>query len=161
TEKIFKAWYGGKSGRQVVGVPATGQLVDGSVLCYATSNDGIHWERPALGLHEVLGTRENNVVIGDDHHNGLDHWESILKDPLELNPERRYKALGWSSYDWAGPMSGLYTMTSPDGLHWTHTPEPVFRYHPRPGKNDLKSTVAGSGGVGDAHGLMIDTLRRR
>jgi hypothetical protein len=151
-EKLFKAWYGAKSGRQKEYRP--GSLSPCSVLCYATSKDGIHWDRPELGLHEVMGTRQNNVVVNDDHHNGLDHWESTLKDPLETNPRRRYKALGWSSYDWDGPMSGIYTMTSPDGLRWEHTPEPVFRFHPRPGTSDL-------GPVGDSHGLMIDTLRRR
>ena len=45
-------------------------------------------------------------------------------------------------------------MTSPDGLRWTHTPEPVFHFHPRKGTHDL-------GPVGDAQSLMIDTLRRR
>ena len=70
-----------------------GSLSECSVLCYATSRDGVHWDRPQLGLHEVMGTRQNNVVIGDDHHNGLAHWESVLKDPLEADPERRYKAL--------------------------------------------------------------------
>ncbi len=150
--KIFKAWYGGKSGRKKEYRP--GSLSDCSVLCYATSKDGIHWDRPDLGLHEVMGTKKNNVVISDDHHNGLDHWESILKDPLAKDPQRRYLALGWSSFDWDGPMAGIYTMTSPDGLRWTHTKEPVFHYHPRPGSKDL-------GPVGDSHSLMIDTLRRR
>src|SRR5262249_21565880 len=55
---------------------------------------------------------------------------------------------------WDGPMSGIYTMTSPDGLHWTHTTEPVFRFHPRPNTDDL-------GPVGDAQAMMIDTLKRR
>jgi hypothetical protein len=151
-EKTLKAWYGGRSGRQKEFRP--GSLSECSVLCYATSADGVHWDRPALGLHEVMGTRQNNVVIGDDHHNGLGHWESTLKDPLETDPRRRYKALGWSSYDWDGPQSGIYSMTSPDGLHWTHTPEPVFHYHPRKGSKDL-------GPVGDAQSLMIDTLRKR
>ena len=32
------------------------------VLCYAESRDGIRWERPGLGLLEVNGARENNVV---------------------------------------------------------------------------------------------------
>jgi hypothetical protein len=149
-EKIFKAWYGGKSGRQKEYRP--GSLSECNVLCYATSRDGVHWDRPELGLHEVMGTRQNNVVVGDDHHNGLGHWESTLKDPMETDPRRRYKALGWSSYDWDGPLSGIYSMTSPDGLHWTHTPEPVFHFHPRKGSNDL-------GPVGDAQSLMIDTLR--
>ena len=151
-EKVFKAWYGGQSGREKEFRP--GSLSPCSVLCYATSGDGIHWQRPNLGLYQVMGTRENNVVIGDDHHNGLDHWESVLKDPLDSDPARRYKALGWSSNDWDGPMSGIYTMTSPDGLRWKHTPEPVFHYHPRPGTRDL-------GPIGDSHSLMIDTLRRR
>jgi hypothetical protein len=151
-ERIFKTWYGGKSGRQKEYRP--GSLSECNVLCYATSRDGIHWDRPELGLHEVMGTRQNNVVVGDDHHNGLGHWESTLKDPIETDPRRRYKALGWSSFDWDGPLSGIYSMTSPDGLHWTHSPEPVFRFHPRKGTNDL-------GPVGDAQSLMVDTLRRR
>ena len=151
-EKIFKVWYGGRSGRRREYRP--GSLTDSSVLCYATSEDGLHWQRPELGLHEVMGTTKNNVVVSDDHHNGMDHWESVLKDPLETDPHKRYKALGWSSNDWDGPASGIYTMTSPDGLRWKHTPEPVFHYHPRAGSNDL-------GPVGDAHSLLIDTREKR
>ena len=92
--------------------------------------------------------------IGDDYRNGMAHWESVLKDPLDPDPQRRYKALGWSSYDWDGPQSGIFTMTSPDGIRWTHSPDPVFRYHPRPGTKDL-------GPIGDAQAMMIDTLRKR
>jgi hypothetical protein len=77
-----------------------------------------------------------------------------MKDLMDPDPARRYKALGWSSNDWDGPLSGIYSMTSPDGLHWTHSPDPLFRFHPRPGTADL-------GPVGDAQSLMIDTLQRR
>lgn len=130
-------------------------LEDGRhVTCYAESHTGVDWERPELGLVEVDGSAANNIVIGPEHHEGKDHFESVLIDPLEPDPGRRFKALGWSSYDWDGPLSGIYTATSPDGLHWIHTPEPVFRYHPRPGTDDL-------GPVGDAHCLMIDTVRKR
>lgn len=151
-EKIFKAWYGG-TGR------ATGNTKPGfqrtrNILCYATSPDGVHWDRPELGMHKIASTKKNNVVVGDEHHEGMDHWESVLKDPSDPNPQRRYKAIGWSSFDWNGPMSGIYTMTSPDGLHWTHTPEPVFHFRPRKGTDDI-------GPVGDAQSLMIDTLRGR
>ncbi|MCY3775780.1 MAG: hypothetical protein OXH11_07330 [Candidatus Aminicenantes bacterium] len=31
-------------------------------VCYAESRDGVRWEKPNLGLVEVGGTRENNVV---------------------------------------------------------------------------------------------------
>jgi hypothetical protein len=140
----FKAWY--MAGFYAPGVE--------HVQCLATSDDGVHWDRRRLGLHEALGSRENNIVIPAAYHDGKDHFESMLKDPLDADGERRYKALGWSSYDWDGPLSGIYSATSPDGQRWTHSAEPVFRHHPRPGTDDL-------GPVGDAQSLMIDTRRRR
>ena len=33
------------------------------VVCYAESRDGIRWERPALGLHEYEGSRDNNIIL--------------------------------------------------------------------------------------------------
>lgn len=152
-DRVFKAWYGGTSGRDVTGCSGP-DCRSNSVLCYAVSQDGMVWQRPRLGLHEAGGTRANNVVIGDEYRNGMAHWESVHKDPLDADPRRRYKALGWSSYDWDGPQSGIFTMTSPDGLVWTHSPDPVFRFHPRPGTSDL-------GPIGDAQAMMIDTLRKR
>jgi hypothetical protein len=143
-ERVFKAWY-------MAGFYAPECR---HVQCLALSSDGVHWERPALGLHEALGSRANNIVIPAAHHDGMDHFESVLKDPMAADPASRYKALGWSSYDWDGPLSGIYTATSPDGLRWSHAPEPVFRHHPRPGTRDL-------GPVGDAQSLMIDSRRRR
>ncbi len=144
-EGVFKAWY-------LAGFYAEGEE---HVQCYAVSRDGVCWERPNLGLHEALGSKDNNIVVPASHHEGKDHWESMLKDPIdESDANRRYKAIGWSSYDWDGPMSGIYTATSSDGYSWKHTPEPVFRFHPRPGTDDL-------GPVGDAQSMMIDTLRKR
>ena len=143
-EKLFKAWY-------MAGFYAPGEA---HVQCLALSEDGIHWWRPALRQHEALGSKENNIVIPASHHEGQDHFETVLKDPADLDPARRYKAIGWSSYDWDGPLSGIYTATSPDGLVWNHTPEPVFHYHPRPGTGDL-------GPVGDAQSMMVDTNRKR
>ncbi|HEU5317177.1 MAG TPA: hypothetical protein VFX49_13795 [Chloroflexota bacterium] len=143
-EERFKAWY-------MAGFYAPGEE---HVQCLATSHDGIEWERPHLGLHAALGSTENNIVIPATHHDGKAHWETMLKDLLDSDPTRRYKAIGWSSYDWDGPLAGIYSATSPDGQRWTHSPEPIFRYHPRPGTADL-------GPVGDAQSLMIDTRRRR
>ena len=149
---IFKAWY--LAGNYAPGV--------GHVQCLATSADGITWERPRIGLHAARGAGgdaggdagDTNIVIPATHHNGQAHWESMLKDALDADPTRRYKALSWSSDDWDGPGSGIYAAWSPDGLRWSHTAEPVFRHHPRPGTPDL-------GPVGDAQSLMIDAPRRR
>jgi len=143
-EKVFKAWY-------MAGFYAKNQE---HVQCLATSEDGIRWERLEFGMHEALGSRRNNIVIPASHHDGKDHWETMLKDPADADPQRRYKAIGWSSYDWDGHLSGIYSATSPDGMKWSHSPEPVFRYHPRPHTDDL-------GPVGDAQSLMIDTERGR
>ncbi len=143
-EGLFKAWY--MAGHYGEGV--------GHVQCLATSTDGIHWERPDLGLHRALGSTRNNIIIPADYHEGQDHWETMLKDPDDPDPVRRYKAIGWSSFDGDGPLSGIYSATSPDGQDWTHSPEPLFRFHPRPGTDDL-------GPVGDAQSFMIDRGRQR
>lgn len=153
-DRQFKVWYqgviGDRRGYEHTYGPHT--------LNYAVSADGIRWERPNLHLHEFVWqdvrTRDNNIVVPQTHHDGKDHWETVLKDPLDDDPAQRYKAMGWSSFDWDGPQSGIYSMRSPDGLKWTHTAEPIFHYHPRPGSSDL-------GPVGDAQSMMIDTLQQR
>jgi hypothetical protein len=152
-ERIFKAWYGGTSGRDVSACLGA-NCRSNHVLCYAVSADGIHWDRPNVGLQEVMGSRQNNVLINDDYRDGMFHCESVAKDTFGTDPQSRYKAIGWTSQDWDGPMSGIFTMTSPDGLRWKSAPDPVFRFHPRPGTPDL-------GPVGDAQSMMIDPLRRR
>ena len=35
----------------------------GETVCYAESRDGHEWVFPKLGLHEINGTRENNVIV--------------------------------------------------------------------------------------------------
>ena len=119
-EGLFKAWY-------MAGFYAEGV---GHVQCLATSKDGIRWKRPNLGLHEAMGSTQNNIVIPATHHEGQDHWETMLKDPAESDPSKLYKAIGWSSFDWDGPRSGIYSATSSDGRTWSHSADPIFRYHP-------------------------------
>ncbi|MEW6753266.1 MAG: hypothetical protein AB1505_20140 [Candidatus Latescibacterota bacterium] len=143
-EGVYKAWY----------MAGFYSPHDRHVQCLALSTDGMRWERPELGLHEALGSKRNNIVIPACYHDGMDHFETMLKDPLAGDGPERYKAIGWSSYDWDGPLSGIYTATSVDGMTWRHAPEPVFHFHPRPGTADL-------GPVGDAQSMMVDTLRHR
>jgi hypothetical protein len=77
-------------------------------VCYATSRDGIRWEKPELGLVEFNGSRKNNLVARGPHGAG------VYFDPQETDPSRRYKML----------LQGKSTSgaSSPDGLRWT---EPV------------------------------------
>ena len=93
-------------------------------LCYATSSDGIHWERPNVNVFEWEGNPNTNIVMPGA--NG-----SVMKDPNGPD-EHRYKGLviikendAWEeskgcicgSYD-NGYYLELYLVTSPDGIHW-------------------------------------------
>ena len=40
-----------------------GAITYGQVICLAVSDDGISWQRENVGLHEVCGSRDNNVVL--------------------------------------------------------------------------------------------------
>lgn len=85
----------------------------GNFVLYATSKDGITWDRPALGLHEFQGTKANNIIY--DFHS-----PSVLLDAGETDPARRYKMLGSLT-------GAYYSATSPDGLTWTGPKEPIVK----------------------------------
>ena len=103
------------------GLPRAGG--DGSVAettCLAVSRDGVRWERPELGLHEVDGETANNVVLA-----GVAPVTHNFSPFLDARPgvaeERRFKALGGTQ------RSGLIAWTSPDGIRWSRLQdEPVF-----------------------------------
>ena len=83
-------------------------------ICYATSKDGIHWEKPNLGLVDFEGNKNNNIVWRGKGQDG-DHWAGphgagIFKDKYEKDPNRRYKAI------FKGKK--LSISFSKDGLHW-------------------------------------------
>lgn len=82
-------------------------------LAYATSQDGIHWEKPDLGLYEFEGSRKNNIL-------GQFSWlyGSVFKDPTGPD-ERRYKITYISS---PAGKSGVGLAWSRDGLRWTPSP---------------------------------------
>jgi hypothetical protein len=79
------------------------------LTCYAESKDGIHWEKPKLGLFEFDGSKENNIVW-----DGLGtHCFTPFKDDNPDCPaDARYKAIS------RGSPKGLYVFQSPDGIHW-------------------------------------------
>src|SRR5207302_1541883 len=72
----------------------------GNFVLFATSKDGLAWERPALGLHEFQGSKENNIIY--DFHS-----PSVLVDAGDPDPARRYKMLGSLT-------GAYYSATSPD-----------------------------------------------
>lgn len=90
---------------------ADGTLTESrAVTCYAESRDGIHWERPKLGLFEFKGSKENNIVWNKGYapHNFVPFKDSRPDVP----DDQRYKALAFGKDNFLG------TFASPDGLHW-------------------------------------------
>jgi len=96
---LFKMWYqGGNTGYKTYG------------LCYATSKDGIHWEKPTLDAAKP-GT--NFVIHG--------RWNDICTVWLDYNaktPNERYKIFNMEHFGGGWNWHLIYR-TSPDGIHWT------------------------------------------
>ena len=85
-------------------------FTDDSLALYATSTDGLRWEKPDLGLYECNGSTANNIAYqSPDHY--LNH---IVRDEGEEDPQRRYKAF-FSEADHMDRCPGV----SPDGFAWT------------------------------------------
>ncbi len=83
------------------------------LTCYAESRDGIHWTKPALGLYEWNGSRENNIVWNEGF--GSHNFTPFRDTRPGIPADQRYKALGLA------PRSkgrGLMAFASADGLHW-------------------------------------------
>ncbi len=84
---------------------------------YATSKDGLHWERPALDV-----TPGTNRVLPERHENErlmLRDAASIWLDAEATNAEERWKMFVFSRL--AGGTEGEShgeLFTSPDGIHW-------------------------------------------
>ena len=106
-ENIWKMWYNGLT---VVEEPEPMQLYR---VMYATSADGIHWERPALGVVPEPDGSTTNVV-----YNGKGQF--VIKDPA-ADPARRYKMGHMGMTD---GRQHPFLFHSPDGIHWTQDPGP-------------------------------------
>jgi hypothetical protein len=87
-------------------------------FCYAESDDGIHWRKPNLGLHEFQGSRDNNILISRavaDSLNARIGAPAVFKDANpQAKPDARYKTFLSSR----SPL-GMLPMKSPDGIHWS------------------------------------------
>jgi hypothetical protein len=79
--------------------------------CYAESQDGITWSKPSLGIYEIVGSKENNVILTFDPP--FSHNFSPFIDTKPGIPEsQKYKAIAGKEE------TGLFGFSSPDGIHW-------------------------------------------
>jgi hypothetical protein len=103
------------------------------LTCYAESVDGITWERPALNLFDVNGSKVNNVVLGPGEPTWATHNFSVFYDAIAGVPaDERYKAVGGGAGNnpvlkFSGLARGLYRFASADGINWRRLPgKPLF-----------------------------------
>ncbi len=93
-----------------------------AVTCVAESDDGVTFHRPNLGLHEVNGTHDNNVVLTCEEDMATHNFAPFIDPRSGVSDDERYKAIARSS----DPM-GLYAFASADGIHWRNLcEEPVI-----------------------------------
>ena len=104
------------------------------VTCVAFSDDdGVTFTRPSLGLYQIRGTRQNNVVFtaADRPSYGESHNFAPFLDTNPAAPANaRWKAVALKfDKDDAGQKQRMLTvLSSPDGLHWKPlTDKPVIR----------------------------------
>lgn len=105
-------------------------------ICYARSRDGIHWEKPELGLVEFEGSRKNNIVFGHGaagYTLGQDGG-MVFIDPQAPSTDRfrlliRHKDIG----------PGLHVFSSGDGIHWRLTHTSIITYRPQARGHHLDS----------------------
>ena len=107
---------------------------DAGHVLYAISKDGVQWERPVLNISGE--TNQTNLTL---------HSSSIILDPFEPDPGKKYKAVGCQSrgvdearlqrlkdkfelVDWYRDKDHrlYYSAYSADGLRWTVNPEPIL-----------------------------------
>jgi len=87
------------------------------MTCYAESADGIHWEKPNLGLVEFEGSKDNNIVWGGA---GAHDFAPFIDTNPDCAPETKYKAV-------ANGGNGLAAFVSADGIHWSRLQdEPII-----------------------------------
>ena len=109
-EGVHKMWY------ETVNTfenPPADEPEHTTYTCYATSSDGVHWEKPDLGLVSYRGSTANNLIPfeGTDRH----LTRLVEVDPNEPDPSRRYKGLHRAS----PPERVWLPKYSADGFHWT------------------------------------------
>lgn len=80
-------------------------------LCYAESEDGIHWTKPNLGIVEFEGSKDNNILIRYAHGTG------VFLDEEELNPQKRYKLV--TKVEYSNSRHYMAVAFSEDGIHFS------------------------------------------
>lgn len=161
-DRLFKMW-------ARVGSDAQAGYVDGhaAFTAYLVSTDGVHWQRPSLGVTDISGRRDHNVVfVGHEtdttavqHRKGViapNNYEyqgkkgfiwSVIKHPHPKTELEKFVGLAFLM-----KRRGAYIVTSPDGTHWSCDEDAPFWQTPH--------DVSGKGDDALMH-LMYDKVKQK
>jgi hypothetical protein len=108
-----------------------GKPIDGhaSYASYATSTDGVHWEKPKLGALKLDGRTDHNVVLlGEGVESRFANqgkkvfFLSVVPHPHPRDESEKYVGLIFDM-----KKIGAYLGYSADGIHWRQDPEPFWQ----------------------------------
>ena len=118
TTGLFKLWYEAWN-------PDRPEPLD-TPVCYATSSDGVTWDKPDLGLFEWDGSRSNNICWMMRESAPWDYLDSprVFVDP-DAPTDERYRMVIYARVQ-AIRRHAFFDLTSPDGVHWTWRGEPFL-----------------------------------
>jgi hypothetical protein len=141
-EKLFKMW-------ARTGSDHASRYLNGNAayMTYLTSTDGVHWDKPSLGLMEIAGRRDHNVVFTSDlvaqrsTVSGMGNKQfikkiapptpqgkkaffwSVIKNPKPRDASEQFVALAIVQ----DHRTGAHIVTSPDGIHWSCADAPFWQ----------------------------------
>jgi hypothetical protein len=141
-DKLFKMW-------ARAGSDWKSRYLDGhaAYMLYYTSKDGVHWDRPNLGLMPIAGRRDHNIIFTSDSVSdaapGASPGEQRYVVPTQAIRPQGKKAFFWAVNKQTHPASprekfvalaivqdhrrGAHVVTSPDGLHWSCASAPFWQ----------------------------------
>lgn len=101
----------------------------GGFVCYARSADGVHWEKPNLGL--AATSSDTNLILppnlvmggGVGGVKSRMHGLMVFLDPNAAPPERFKLVANPDEFN-----SMLQIFSSPEGLHWKHSCSNVITF---------------------------------
>ncbi|MDB5391133.1 MAG: hypothetical protein JWM11_6779 [Planctomycetaceae bacterium] len=141
-DKLFKMWARAGSDWK------TGYLSgNASYMLYFTSKDGVHWDKPDLGLMEIAGRRDHNIVFTSDlvtqSVSARSYGPEKYVVPSTAMVPQGKKAFFWAVNKHPHPRDpsekfiglavvqnhrrGAHIVTSPDGIHWSCAGTPFWQ----------------------------------
>jgi hypothetical protein len=141
-DKLFKMW--ARSGSDWKSSYLDGHA---AYMLYFTSTDGVHWDKPDLGVVEIAGRRDHNIIFTSDLVSATDTANSQGKKgfviPSQPMTPQGKKAFFWGVSKHPHPRNasekfvglaivqdhrrGAHIVTSPDGIHWSCASAPFWQ----------------------------------